>query len=106
MTINGRSIIGSGRSAFAGAEFHGKNPLTGEDLAPAFIAASHEDCDRAARLAKEAFPRYARQTGNRKADFLRAIARNLESIRSVAKERAHLETALPLVRLEGEVTRT
>ena len=113
MPLTGRSIIadlpakddhqsGSHRDA----PFTAINPLTGEVLDPEYLSASTEDVERATLAADQAFPVYSQLSGAKKAALLLAIAEGLESIRDSLVERANLETALPVPRLQGEVTRT
>jgi 2,5-dioxopentanoate dehydrogenase len=113
MTLTGRSIIdddfanqrqqsGTDRDA----NFKGMNPITGEALDPEFISASTEDVERAASAAEQAFSAYSQLPGTKKGMLLREIAKGLEVIRDTLVERANLETALPVPRLQGEVART
>jgi alpha-ketoglutaric semialdehyde dehydrogenase len=104
--LRGLSIIGSGFGSDSGTAFYGVNPATGEQMEPAFSSASFEDVERAAALADEAFASFGRSSGQKRAQFLRAIADGLQAISDVLVERAHLETALPIARLQGEVIRT
>jgi 2,5-dioxopentanoate dehydrogenase len=104
--LNGLSILGSENSSSLGADFYGINPGTGERLHPPYFSAIPEDVDRAARLAEEAFHSYRRVSGKDRAHFLREIADRIQAISDLLVERANLETALPLPRLQGEVART
>src|SRR5271156_6777298 len=106
MTLTGRSFIGSGRSAASGAPLHGMNPATGQQLEPVYFSASAAEVDRAVELAAQAFSAYAATSGKTKAAFLRSIADALDAMQQPLAERAHLETALPMPRLLGEVART
>lgn len=106
MELTGLSFIGSERGSRNGSSFQAFSPNTGEPVQPVFRAATLQELDRAAQLAAEAFPRYSRTTGRARAAFLRRIADGFESHRDDLAQRAHLETALPLPRLTGEVTRT
>jgi 2,5-dioxopentanoate dehydrogenase len=104
--LKGKSIFGASRGSHAGTVFHGINPATGEELKPAYISASPEEIDGAAQLAEEAFASYSKLANRERANFLRSIAHALQSISEQLVERAHLETALPIPRLQGEVART
>ena len=106
MALTGFSFIGSQRSASGGATLHGLNPATGEQLEPAYFSASAAEVDRAVKLAAQAFPIYAAASGKAKGALLRSIAGGLDALQQTLAERAHLETALPMPRLLGEVTRT
>ena len=64
------------------------------------------DVERAATLARAAFPLYKAQSGRERARFLRAIADKLDGARDAIVERGSLETALPAARVTGELGRT
>jgi 2,5-dioxopentanoate dehydrogenase len=106
MQLTGLSFIGSRRSATAGKPTYGINPATGETLDPAYYSAGANELDQAVALAAEAFPVYSTLPGKQRAAFLRAIASGLDAIAEPLSQRAHLETALPMPRLLGEVART
>jgi NADP-dependent aldehyde dehydrogenase len=106
MTLTGRSFIGCRRGAAGGATIYGMNPATGQRLVPEYSSASTVEVDQAVELAAQAWPAYAATSGKTKGAFLRRIADGLDSIQQQLAERAHLETALPMPRLLGEVTRT
>jgi NADP-dependent aldehyde dehydrogenase len=75
-------------------------------LEPVYFSASTTEVDQAVELAAQAFPVYAATSGKAKGAFLRSIADALDAMQQTLAERAHLETALPMPRLLGEVTRT
>jgi 2,5-dioxopentanoate dehydrogenase len=106
MPLIGQSFIGGRRSSLAGAPIHALNPATGQRLDPVYRSASLADVNKAAELAAEAFPVFAAVSGKDKGAFLRSIAERLDAMQQPLAERAHLETALPMPRLLGEVTRT
>lgn len=106
MAAAGRSLIGFKEGAQGGAKFHAYNPATGQPLDPEFYSASADEVDAAARLAAEAFVSYRELSGAAKAEFLNGIAKNIEARTEQLVERAHLETALPKNRLNGETIRT
>ena len=106
MELIGLSFIGSQRGSRDGDSFQALAPQTGDLLQPVFRSATPQELDRAARLATEAFASYAQTSGKTRAAFLRRIADGFESHRDALAQRAHLETALPMPRLTGEVTRT
>lgn len=105
MTITGRSMIGFTRASGANA-FHAVNPATGGKLDPPFASATSADVDRAASQAAGAFAESSKLGGARRGDLLRRIAGNLEAGSEAIVERAQLETALPIARLQGELMRT
>jgi alpha-ketoglutaric semialdehyde dehydrogenase len=106
MELTGLSFIGSERGSRNGSSFQAFAPTTGEPIQPVYRSATLQELDRAANLAAEAFPIYSQTTGLARGAFLRRIANGFESHRDELAQRAHLETALPLPRLTGEVTRT
>jgi 2,5-dioxopentanoate dehydrogenase len=106
MELTGLSFIGSERGSRNGSSFQAFAPSTGEPIQPVYRSATLQELDRAANLAAEAFPVYSQTTGLARGAFLRHIANGFESHRDELAQRAHLETALPLPRLTGEVTRT
>ena len=56
MNLHGNNLIGNGLSAQSGDTFHGRNPVTGEDLPTAFHEATASEIDRALQLAARAGP--------------------------------------------------
>ena len=75
-------------------------------MEPGFIPATAAEVELAVQLAAEAFEHYSQLPGSKKAELLRKIAERIEAVKSEIIERAHLETALPIARLEGETART
>jgi 2,5-dioxopentanoate dehydrogenase len=106
MELTGLSFIGSERGSRNGSSFQAFAPTTGEPIQPLYRSATLQELDRAAELASEAFLVYSQISGKARAAFLRRIAEGFESHRDELANRAHLETALPLPRLTGEVART
>jgi NADP-dependent aldehyde dehydrogenase len=106
MPLTGQSFLGGRRGAPGGAPIQAVNPATGEHLHPVYFSASAAEVDHAAELAAQAFPAFASTSGKGKAALLRRIADGLDAIQQPLAERAQLETALPMPRLLGEVSRT
>ena len=106
MELSGQSFIGSRRGSNEGEAFHAFNPQSGVQLPPAYHAATSADLDEAVRIAVEAFDVYSQAGGKSRAAFLRRIADGFEAHKQPLAERTHLETALPMPRLLGEVGRT
>jgi NADP-dependent aldehyde dehydrogenase len=106
MELTGFSFLGRRRSAHKGAAFQAANPQTGETLPPVFHSADMAEVNEAVGLAAEAFGIYSQAAGKAKAAFLRCAADGLDQYKQELAERAHLETALPMPRLLGEVGRT
>ncbi|HUN82838.1 MAG TPA: aldehyde dehydrogenase (NADP(+)) [Terracidiphilus sp.] len=106
MELTGTSFIGDRRGSAAGLGFHGVNPQSGEKLEPEFHSATLAEMEAAAKLASDAFDGFAQAGGKVRASFLRRIADGFDARREELAARAHLETALPVPRLLGEVGRT
>ena len=106
MHLTGTSFLGSQRGSQTTNIFHAQNPASGENLAPAYHSATTDELNRAVTLAAEAFQSYRNLPGKAKAAFLLRFADALDAHKQVLAERAHLETALPMPRLTGEVGRT
>ncbi len=106
MKLLGKSLLGGKQSAGDGGCFQAINPATGEKLTPTFCSATSAEVDEAAQKAAEAFVSYGPASGKVKAAFLRRIADGLDAHKDELAQRAHLETALPIPRLTGEVGRT
>jgi NADP-dependent aldehyde dehydrogenase len=106
MSINGFSLIGGGATTSGGQTFRAFDPTQNTELEPVFHSATAEDVERAASLAREAFGVTKYLSGAEKARFLRAIADELEAVRSDVVHWTTRETALPQARIEGELGRT
>ncbi len=106
MPLTGQSFLGSQRGALMGAPIQALNPATGQRLEPVYSSVSSAEVEETVRLAAQAFPAYAQTPGKIRGAFLRRIAGGLDNIQQQLAERAHLETALPMPRLLGEVSRT
>jgi len=100
------SFIGNTRGAETANTFTAFSPVTGDAVGPEFHSAVAGELDRAAQLAEAAFAELSSKSGKEKAEFLRAIASNLEARKADLVERASLETGLPNARFEGEAGRT
>ncbi len=86
--------------------FRATNPTTGETLDGEYFEASAGDIDAAARAAERAFEPYAALPPERRAEFLRSIARQIAALGERLLEHAGAETGLPSARLESERART
>ncbi len=106
LSLTGLQIIASeycpgGRTTFSAA-----NPADGAVLEPVFFEATASDIDSAVRQASAAFESYRELSLEQRAAFLECVAQELHNIDKEIISRAHLETALPHQRLEGELNRT
>src|SRR3954470_534576 len=106
MELTGVSFLGNRRGSRGSATFQAFNPQSGGTLPPVYHAASAQEVEAAVTLAHEAFASYSQASGKAKAAFLRRAADGLDEHKQEIAERAHLETALPMPRLLGEVVRT
>ena len=86
--------------------FYAVNPASNEPLEGVFTNASVEEVNQAVKTAKNAFDEYRKKDSNSIADFLEQIAIEIVNLGDALLERCHLETALPLARLQGERGRT
>ncbi len=106
MSLEGLSILGQSRVKAVGKAFPAINPANNSELPTSFYWATADDVSRAAELASNAFAEYRRWPAARRAKFLRLIATLIEGDAPALVERANLETALPVARLQGEIART
>ncbi|MFZ0745894.1 MAG: aldehyde dehydrogenase (NADP(+)) [Terracidiphilus sp.] len=106
MELTGQSFIGSRRGSRDGAAFQAANPQTGDTLQPTYYSATSPELEEAVELASRAFASYSQMGGKARAAFLRRVADGFEAHREALATRANLETALPVPRLLGEVSRT
>ncbi|HEX7158756.1 MAG TPA: aldehyde dehydrogenase family protein, partial [Edaphobacter sp.] len=104
--LSGLSLIADRRGASSGELFRAYDPATGNALEPAFRTATLEEVEQAAASADVAAPVLARLSGKECGALLRAIADALTEAGPALIDRAHLETGLPLPRLQGELART
>jgi 2,5-dioxopentanoate dehydrogenase len=86
--------------------FYAINAATNELLEGAFPNATSEDIDLAVKKATEAFDVYKKVDNKSKAAFLDQIADEILNLGDALIERCHLETGLPIARLQGERGRT
>ncbi len=106
MELAGLSLIGDQQGSRAGEPFQGQNPATGAALDPVFHAAIDGEIEQAVEAAEAAVATLASLDGKSRAALLRAVADALTAEGAALTERAHLETGLPMPRLEGELART
>lgn len=86
--------------------FYGINAVTNEILEGEFLNASKEQVDESVKKAALAFESYRKKDKDSIANFLDQIAEEILNLGDALLERCHLETALPLGRLQGERGRT
>lgn len=106
MPLTGDLFIASKRVARDGAGFKAIAAATGAEIEPRFSMATLEDVETATKAAEAAFPIYAALPRERRAEFLEAIAEEIEALGDELIERAMIESGLPKARLTGERGRT
>jgi alpha-ketoglutaric semialdehyde dehydrogenase len=106
MAVIGEMLIGA--SAVRGnlGTMRAFDPVKNEEIEPAFGLGGQAEVDRACELAAQAFDTYRNVPLEKRALFLEAIAQNILDIGDELIERAHIESALPVARLQGERART
>lgn len=103
--INGAILIGQQEQQSAD-RFHAFDPSLGEQIEPAFSAATGPDVDRACALAESAAPVFAALDLAHRARFLETIAEQIDALGDELITRVMQESGLPRARLEGEKART
>jgi NADP-dependent aldehyde dehydrogenase len=106
MTITGENIIGLRFAAGSDAPFQAIDPSTGQFLDPPRASAGPAEADQACALAASAFDAFRALPLTRRAEFLEAIATEIEALGDELIVRAMAESGLPRGRLEGERGRT
>ncbi|HHW1690095.1 TPA: aldehyde dehydrogenase (NADP(+)) [Pseudomonas aeruginosa] len=106
MSLTGQNFIGGARSAAGSITLHSLDATTGEVLPISFIQATPEEVDAAALAADAAYPKYRNLPPIRRAEFLDAIANELDALGDEFIATVCQETALPAGRIQGERTRT
>lgn len=106
MEILGRNLIGFEVSEQNDKRFFAVNPFSGQNIEPAFSAASVQDLEKAISKAQNAYLIYRKKTGEEKADFLETIALEIENLGDILIKRYHLESGLAEARAMNERGRT
>ncbi len=106
MLLTGQHLISDSYLASNGKTFRAVNPATGEPLECEFIEGGSGDVSIAANLAERDFDVFRQTNGLKRSELLDAVADELLELKGPIIQRAHLETGLPLPRLEGELGRT
>ncbi len=106
MAIKGKNFIGYQLSAEGQNSFKSYVPAQDAYLPEAFYQATSAEVESAMKLAEEATLPFASLSPAKRAAFLRAICEEISSLDDELLERAHLETGLPMARLQGERGRT
>ena len=104
--ITGKNYIGNQLSANGAKTFRTFNPLLNLENEWVITEASVEETNEAARLAAEAYKTYSKKSGTQKAEFLRAIAEEIEALGDELVSVYSSESGLPAGRAKGERGRT
>jgi len=104
--ILGHNYIGGQRSAAGSIKLHSVDATTGETLPHDFLQATEAEVDTAAQAAAAAWPAYRSLSAERRAQFLDAIADELDGLDDEFVALVCRETALPAGRIQGERGRT
>ncbi|WPN55619.1 aldehyde dehydrogenase (NADP(+)) [Pseudomonas sp. P9_31] len=104
--ILGHNYIGGQRSATGTVKLQSVDASTGEALPHDFYQATLDEVDAAAKAAAAAYPAYRSLSAERRAQFLDAIADELDALGDEFVAVVCRETALPAARIQGERGRT
>ena len=106
LEILGHNYIGGARSAAGGIILNSHDASTGEALPYSFVQATAQEVDAAAQAAAAAYPAFRNLPATRRAQFLEAIAAQLDALDDEFVALVTRETALPSARIQGERGRT
>ncbi|MFO2466289.1 aldehyde dehydrogenase (NADP(+)) [Pseudomonas sp. 15FMM2] len=106
MNFSGYNFIAGQRSALGDTLVYSVDAQTGERLPGAFHQATLAEVDNAVAAASSAFPSFRRMSAERRAQFLDAIADELDGLGEDFIALTCRETALPSARIVGERART
>lgn len=106
MELTGEMLLGASAVRGTAGTLRAFAPAQGREIEPAFGAGTVADVERACELARQAFDPFRAAPLETRARLLDAIAEQILALGDTLIERAHLETALPKARLEGERGRT
>ncbi|KJZ43584.1 aldehyde dehydrogenase (NADP(+)) [Pseudomonas fluorescens] len=106
LEILGHNYIGGARSAVGGIILNSHDASTGEALPYSFVQATAQEVDAAVQAAAAAYPTFRNLPATRRAQFLEAIAAQLDALDDEFVALVTRETALPSARIQGERGRT
>ncbi len=104
--LHGHNIIGQETGAAGKETLSSFSTLLGAELPEAFSVATEAEIKLALEKAAAAAPVYAALPADKRAEFLEAIAAEIQALGPDLIERAKLESGLPEGRLNGERDRT
>ncbi|WP_248794902.1 aldehyde dehydrogenase (NADP(+)) [Pseudomonas sp. MWU13-2105] len=102
----GHNYIGGQRSAAGSVRLQSIDASSGERLPHDFYQATEQEVDAAAKAAAQAYPVYRALSAQRRAQFLEAVADELDALGDEFIALVCRETALPAARIQGERGRT
>jgi len=106
MPLTGNLLIGQRPVTGSREAIRAIDPSTGQTLEPAYLGGTGEHVAQACALAWAAFDAYRETSLEQRAEFLEAIATQIEAIGDALIDRAVAETGLPKARIQGERGRT
>jgi len=104
--VSGHNYIAGRRSAQGSTTLHSHDANTGDVLPYAFHSATSDEVNAAVDAAAAAFPTFRQLSAARRAEFLDAIAAELDALDETFIALVCQETALPAGRIQGERART
>lgn len=104
--ITGQQFIASERSAKGASLIHSYNAATGEQHLVAFHQATPEELNKAVNAALSAYAEFRQTSPEKRAAFLDAIADEIDALDDGFIAEVSRETALSVIRLQGERGRT
>jgi len=104
--VLGHNFINGARSAAGQASLQSIDASSGEALPYAFCQATDAEVDAAAKAADAAYPEFRQLSPARRAEFLDAVADELDALGDEFVAIVCRETALPAARIQGERGRT
>ncbi|WP_212625387.1 aldehyde dehydrogenase (NADP(+)) [Pseudomonas sp. PP3] len=105
-TLLGQNFIAGERSAHGEQRLKSLDATTGQALPYDFYQATEAEVNRAALAAESAFIEYRQLSPERRAEFLEAIADEIDQLDDDFVSVVCQETALPASRIQGERART
>lgn len=104
--LSGHNYIGGARSAQGRVQLQSLDASTGQALPGHFFQATEAEVHAAAQAAASAYPLFRELGAERRAQFLDAIADELDALGDDFIATVCRETALPTARIQGERSRT
>ena len=100
-TITGQNFIGNQRSGAGSVHLHSVDASTGETLPYTFVQATEAEVNAAVSAANSAFPAFRSLPASRRAEFLEAIADEIDALGDDFVAIVCRETALPAARIQA-----